>query len=849
MNIIDELDLQINKINENTQSIIQYLSEKGYKYLADRLQGNSSHLLFPLDIHSLKELRMAAIMDSFTLVGYQPECQLLELTPGNWKNEMEGFKPHLLFIESAWKGKDDLWYRKISHGSKELYELTNYCHSENIPVIFWCKEDPVHLTTFMKAASLADVVFTTDIDCVQKYKTALGHEQVYHLHFAAQPAIHNPIEKYNRKDKFCFAGSYYHKYQHRAQVFDSFSEIFIQTKGFDIYDRNYKNPIQEYKFPERYNPYILGNLPANKIDVAYKGYRYGVNMNSIQQSQSMFARRVFEMLASNTITVGNYSRGVKNYFGDLTICTDDPHTMEVCLNTYCKDDITAKKYRLAGLRAVLSHHLYEDRLDYIVQKVFGKSLKRPLPTIAMVARCKDLEQVEHAVKSFRRQNYANKKLYILDQTADSTESDIFFLSYDDAVQQTAAAGKNDFYTCVSSEDYYGANYLLDLALTCRYGAYVGIGKPESPERSYQPADTLLSRSSIISSSLAKSSTLWEMGDPQKTYSGGRLFAIDEFNYCSGCTEDSCPAADDLVISDTGIPLKQIKDISEQIRPEETVLASEKKISGADLASGMKSTKSVSYAADGQDLTISSSLADTVHEYAYAPEFYSLDAFTENGKMQICFHAAGFLNCICVCVFYDADKTKLDVQYPMSNAVTELAVPPKATFFRVGFRPKGVGTFIVHDITYGAEIHSRNIPDCFLSRSGVLVLNNEYPSCSRLYSHVFVHKRMVGYKASGYVFDVMRMKSNAENGYREFEGINVVEGGQEMLSAILDSGQIHTVCVHFLDAYMWNILKKYTDRLKILVWCHGSDIHPWWRRTFQYKNETELTHGKEASEKR
>ena len=120
----------------------------------------------------------------------------------------------------------------------------------------------------------------------------------------------------------------------------------------DIYDRNYVNPRPEHSFPERYRPYILGTLDPSEISKAYKGYNYGINMNSVQQSQTMFARRVFEMLASNTVTVGNYSRGLKNLFGDLTICTDDEKTLADNLEHYCSDTASLHKYRLLGLRKV-----------------------------------------------------------------------------------------------------------------------------------------------------------------------------------------------------------------------------------------------------------------------------------------------------------------------------------------------------------------------------------------------------------------------------------------------------------------------------------------------------------------
>ena len=212
MNIINEIEEQIQKIKQHRQIIIDHLQKQGNNALLDSLiDKNVSRSSFSLKAKSLKELRVAAIMDQFTLESYRPECQLLELTPANWESEIRDFDPDLLFIESAWKGKDDLWYRKIDRSSKEIYELTTYCHHQNIPVVFWNKEDPVYTAQFMTTASMADIVFTTDIDCVQRYKTELEHDRVYHLHFAAQPLLHNPIEKYERKDKFCFAGAYYHK--------------------------------------------------------------------------------------------------------------------------------------------------------------------------------------------------------------------------------------------------------------------------------------------------------------------------------------------------------------------------------------------------------------------------------------------------------------------------------------------------------------------------------------------------------------------------------------------------------------------------------------------------------------
>ena len=64
---------------------------------------------FELKKNKLKEIRMACIMDKFTFESYNPECLLFQLTPSDWQKEMEAFNPDLLFVESAWQGKNNIW--------------------------------------------------------------------------------------------------------------------------------------------------------------------------------------------------------------------------------------------------------------------------------------------------------------------------------------------------------------------------------------------------------------------------------------------------------------------------------------------------------------------------------------------------------------------------------------------------------------------------------------------------------------------------------------------------------------------------------------------------------------------
>jgi FkbM family methyltransferase len=132
-------------------------------------------------------LKVACIMDDFTFNAFQPECSLMQITPSNWKAELKVFQPELLFIESAWRGKDELWENKIGYKSEEMQGIVDWCRKYEVPTVFWNKEDPIHFQTFLNTAKLFDYVFTTDLDCIHRYKAALGMSVFTYCPLPANP--------------------------------------------------------------------------------------------------------------------------------------------------------------------------------------------------------------------------------------------------------------------------------------------------------------------------------------------------------------------------------------------------------------------------------------------------------------------------------------------------------------------------------------------------------------------------------------------------------------------------------------------------------------------------------------
>lgn len=823
---IKTIDEYLNELKKRKAVLEEILDRYGVDY------GDEKSALFRTECNELKKLKVAAIMDAFTLGNFRSECELLEVTAENWQAQLDEFRPDLFFLESAWEGKDKSWYKKIANGSKELYDLTAYCHAKNIPVIFWNKEDPVYTDVFMSAASCADYVFTTDFDCIERYKRTLQHNNVYLLHFSAQPLVHNPVEMHDRKDKFCFAGAYYHRYKDRSRVFDAFADAFEKGKGLEIYDRNLGSARPEHAFPQRYNKMIVGTLKPDDIHIAYKGYNYGINMNSVGQSQTMFARRVYELLASNTVSVGNYARGVRNIFGDLTVATDSADTMQKQLDTYCGTMENYRKFRLLGLRKVLKDHLCEDRLGFIAQCVFGKDMRQKLPAVTVVSSASTDEEKLRVQKAFDRQTYENRQLIFAGEEAEI---------------------QGGFVAAFSPDDYYGENYLLDLVLSVRYSNADGFGKVnfysqdgnevtiDKTDDTYKPCNKLFSTRSMVKKELVSDVAAFAKG----IEINGEFFCTDEFSYCRNCKDEKCDTADDIFVADTGISLAVINKAAESIQYQElesdTITITAKEM----LDMNYCKSKNVAVSLVGSRFTVTSKLSDDSGEYIELKKKFSVSDFSATGNITVMFAGSGELSTESFCTFFDSAMNRLKSFSAGGNRTLVAEIPEKAQFFALSIRARGTGTKEFAGVTISGGASAGNATP-FLSRSDTIVVADHYPSYDDLYRYMFVHKRNLLYKEQSLVPDMLCINMWGDNGYREFENMNVTDGGADKLTSILENGRIKTVCVHFLNPYLWSVLKNYLDEINLIVWSHGSDIQPWHRRMFNYKTDADIENAKKAS---
>lgn len=339
------------------------------------------------------QVRVAALLDEFSTNSFDSAFQRTTLLPDRWQDQFEEARPQVFFCESAWSGADSKlrpWKGRV-YASKNfkkenrgiLLDILAHCRREGIPTVFWNKEDPTHYTDrvhdFVKTATEFDHVFTTALECVPRYKSEYGLRSVHSLPFATNPALFNAIEQAPRLDLITFAGSWYANHVERSQDMHRMLDL-LRASGYDlqIYDRYYGDSDPLHKWPAEYAPLLHPAVPHDQVATIYKRGRLALNINTVTQSRTMFARRVFELMSSNTLVLSNHSVGVEEMFGeDVIFCDRDPGR----LASLSRREIDAMRER--NLDLVLSKHTYRHRWEEILTMI-GFRFRPATETITVV---------------------------------------------------------------------------------------------------------------------------------------------------------------------------------------------------------------------------------------------------------------------------------------------------------------------------------------------------------------------------------------------------------------------------------------------------------------------------------
>jgi hypothetical protein len=320
--------------------------------------------------------RIVGVLDGMSVAGFGPECELLLPDRADWQASLEAFDPDFLLVESAWRGNDDRWRYCVGsytgaeyRGLPQLRALVEWFRARGLPTVFWNKEDPVHFEKFAEAASLFDIVFTSDENSIERYREQGGAASfVGTLQFAAQPRLHHPFGPAERDTSPVFAGTFYRN-RHTGRQ-GTLAMLLSAAKPFDlrIYDRAHGDTSGDFGFPDDVADCVVGSLPYTELVDVYRQHRVFLNTNSVTASPTMYSRRVFELLACGTAVVSTPSEGLARQFGGIVDIVETPEEATAALRSLLGSEDVWWRRHAEGIRTVMTQHTYAHRLAEICDR-------------------------------------------------------------------------------------------------------------------------------------------------------------------------------------------------------------------------------------------------------------------------------------------------------------------------------------------------------------------------------------------------------------------------------------------------------------------------------------------------
>jgi spore maturation protein CgeB len=448
-----------------------------------------------------RSLLVASIHDEFSRRGFEHEWCLVELTPDNWEENLESHSFDLLFVESVWSGKDKAWAGKMavvrdpeSGPSEVLKTLVAAFRNRGIPTVFWNKEDPPNYDLYINTAKLFDFVFTVAEECVHRYAADLAHDRIYVLPFAAQPKIHNPISIASRERDIAFAGTFFaEKHPTRREQMAIVLEPALSL-GLDIFDRQ-GGAEDRYRWPNKYADRIVGSLSYDQAIMAYKLYKLFANVNSVPDSPSMCARRIFELAASNTPVISGPSLAISQFFERNVVQVRTQEETRAALRfLLAGEGYRARLARLA-LRTVMRHHTTSHRVDEVLKRVgLVEHVIDARPLVSAVAPSNRPHLVERTIATVASQTYSPIELLVVAHGYQPEQSRLLehaeslgltkvsFMTVDadlplgEILNRGFASTNGDYVWKVDDDDFYGPEFLYDLMEAFSYTDAQVVGK-------------------------------------------------------------------------------------------------------------------------------------------------------------------------------------------------------------------------------------------------------------------------------------------------------------------------------------------------------------------------------------
>jgi len=452
--------------------------------------------------------RVLSLLDEFSSACFSQELELIPLDRSDWRRQIDGADFDFFLAESCWRGNRGTWSYSMtsrSHANaRDFQAALLHLSRSGKTTVFWNKEDPPNYERFKDIAAQFNLIFTTDRDCIARYRDQQGLKAVYELPFAASTVLHHPIATGPRLRRVFFAGSWNGlKYPHRAAWLKSVLHALKEYNALDIFDRYFAAEDASLRFPSEFTAYVRGAIPYDKIaDAAYRSYAAAINVNSVSHSPTMVARRVYELAACGTLIFSSPSPALAGELSRVVTvgraAEDAAAFMAGVLSDKTEDYVDAQRRIALGVRFAHSSHTFAHRAQAIVSHLAdvlseGPTPTIPLPPVTMIVVSRRPLFLERVLQTIRCQTHAPKEVIFVCHSNAFCRSQVeekiaeicpvrvlslpeheSFLA--DGLNMARAYVRTHLVAKIDDDDFYGPNYLRDTALAFTYTGASLVGK-------------------------------------------------------------------------------------------------------------------------------------------------------------------------------------------------------------------------------------------------------------------------------------------------------------------------------------------------------------------------------------
>lgn len=265
------------------------------------------------------------------------------------EKEIEEFKPNFVFAEGHAVGLD----QNI---------LFNTLAKMEVDLFYWAIEDPVHDWISRPYARHSRVVFTTAIECVNKYES-MGVKSATLL-FGCNPDFHHQTNQYKKyKHDIIFVGSNYDiRYDKARKIILPFVENDYDIKIWGQWWQDKKRPVNIT------DKYYGGILEYEELAKVYSSAKIVLGVHCDDSSKTQSSMRTYEALGCGAFYLTQYTPAHSNLFANkkhLVWSVSREKTLELA-DYYLKNNQERKNIARMGQEEVYQNHTYQERAEKVL---------------------------------------------------------------------------------------------------------------------------------------------------------------------------------------------------------------------------------------------------------------------------------------------------------------------------------------------------------------------------------------------------------------------------------------------------------------------------------------------------